>query len=208
MPLLTYTNDFAALIGQPEDWNKAQTSFNEIRAILNALDDSNFVAGSGFYTMYRTLTEAQSRSPSAATVGDYLFTQTGVAIIETGVVVGPHSFYVASADYAITGRTPKLRVRAQCHTNATAPAITLTVGLYPITASAGGSDQNVITLGSVVAGSTVAFASPGASASNQGNSGDFSLPADGHYALGVALSGTQATNASVSLAAQLQLHYV
>lgn len=41
MPLLGYTYDFAQLLNTPEDWNKAQTSFNEIRAIVNALDGSN-----------------------------------------------------------------------------------------------------------------------------------------------------------------------
>lgn len=137
-----------------------------------------------------------------------IFGVDGVLMTGGAVARAPVIFYLDDADYLETGGTLKLRLRAQLLCNATAPAITVTFGLYPITAAAGGSGVLSETIGTVVSGSTVAFATPSASSANQGNSGDFTAPADGYYAIGVVGSGTQASNSYLGLAAQLQVRTV
>lgn len=110
----------------------------------------------------------------------------------------PYLLNVAAADFAGLGTT-KMRVSAIAITG-TAPAITITLGLYPVT---GGSTQS---LGTVVSGSTVAFASPGANSNTTGNSGDFTVPSDGVYALGFVVSGTP--SAGFALQAKVEYHNV
>lgn len=119
----------------------------------------------------------------------------------------PPVIYFDDADYSVSSKTQKLRVRAQVLTNATAPAITFTVALYPVTV-AGGSDALTFTLGTAVSGSTVAIASPSASAVTQGTSGDLTIPSDGAYALGVVTSGTIANNAASLVYGYLQTRHV
>lgn len=116
-------------------------------------------------------------------------------------------FHFAKADYEVAGKTQKLRLRAQVSANATAPAVTFTPGLYPVTV-AGGVGAITFTLGTVVTGSTVAIASPSASTVTQANSGDFTIPSDGAYVLGFACSGSPAANARGLLTAQLQTRNV
>jgi hypothetical protein len=203
---LSLSNDFDQLLGQPENWSLAQENFDDILAWANGnIGDDNFLASAGMYASYRTLYVVTSTVPGGSTAGDYLLADT--ARLEGTSAVSPH-MYFDDADYAISGRTAKLRLRAQAYTNATAPTISYTVGLFPATAVAGGAGSLNTTLGTVVTGSTVAFTTPSASSMNQGNSGDFSLPADGHYALGVTLSGTSAANNVTIIAVQLQLRWV
>lgn len=93
---------------------------------------------------------------------------------------------LTAADYAVAGLTTKLNVEVTVATNSSLPAVTITAGLYPITVS-----TNNYTFGTVLAGSTVAVATPGASIfTTPANSGDFTFPANGAYGLGVIVSGT------------------
>jgi hypothetical protein len=116
--------------------------------------------------------------------------------------------YFDDADYTVGSKTTKLRLRAQVNTNATAwSSVTATFGLYPVT-FAGAADTLTITLGTVVSGSTVAIANPSASTTNQGNSGDFTIPSDGQYCIGVVTSATLTNNAAALLTAQLQTRNV
>ena len=202
---LTYT----LTAGQPENVNHVQQNFADIRTWANdgVISDDNFAATAGMYTAYRTVAEVGgSYLASALTAGDHLLVPGGLAVLEatSGSDVSAAAFYLDDADYAIAGRTLKLRLRAQLYTNATAPAITATFGLFPVSSVAGSTSATAITLGAVTAGSTVAFATPALSTANQGNSGDFAFPADGHYALGVTLSGAPAANSRTLLNAQLQ----
>lgn len=116
--------------------------------------------------------------------------------------------YLDPADYALSGLTTKYRVHAICLTDAVAPAVTFTIGLYPISAVAGGADAITMTAGAVQAGSTVAFASPAANLRSQGNSGDFTAPAAGYYALGVVISGATAANSREVIAARVEARNV
>lgn len=118
-------------------------------------------------------------------------------------------FYFDPADFTAGSRTTKLRLRVALMTNATAPAATFTVGLYPVSAVAGGTFISLTaTLGTVVAGSSVTFTTPSASTRSQGNSGDFPAPAAGFYVLGVVLSATPAGPSSEAINATLQLRQV
>lgn len=120
----------------------------------------------------------------------------------------PPMIYFDDADYTVGSLTQKLRVRAQVNTNATAwSSVTATFGLYPVT-FAGSADALTVTLGTVVSGSTVAIANPSASTTNQGNSGDLTIPSDGQYCLGVVTSATLTNNAAALLTAQLQTRNV
>ncbi len=112
--------------------------------------------------------------------------------------------YFDDADYDATSETVVMRVRAQVSNNATAwSTVTATFGLYTV-AFAGGNDAITATL-TLVSNSTVALANPGASATAQGNSGDFTIPADNQLCLGVVTSAQLTNNSSAILSAQLQI---
>lgn len=119
----------------------------------------------------------------------------------------PPMIYFDDADYTVGGLTQKLRVRCQVSANATAPAITFTFGLYPLTV-AGSNDTVTFTLGTVVPSSTQAIATPSASTITSAVNSDFTIPSDGAYALGVSTSGTIANNSAVLCSAQLQTRSV
>lgn len=116
----------------------------------------------------------------------------------------PVVFHLIAADYAVAGKTSKLSMRASCIVNGFGPAMTLTTGLYPVTAITSGSNVMGVTLGTVVAGSTVAFASPSASSINVGVSGDFNFPSDGLYAIGLVTSGTSASQSATAINSYLR----
>lgn len=132
------------------------------------------------------------------------FQTTSPAIFPAGDI----GIYFDDADYTVGSKTTKLRLRAQVSDNATAwSSVTATFGLYPVT-FAGGADALTVTLGTVVSGSTVAIANPSASTTNQDNSGDFTIPSDGFYCIGVVTSATLTNNATSLLTAQLQTRNV
>lgn len=141
--------------------------------------------------------------------GGFLAFANGNPVVSSAVIQGPPPplFYLDDADFSISNKTQKLRVRAQVLTNATAPARTFTVGLYPVTC-AGAADELTFTLGTVVPGSAVAIASPSASSVTQGNSGDFTIPSDGAFALGVTTSGAPATSSVQLIYGYLQTRHV
>lgn len=146
------------------------------------------------------------QAPQGSVAGTYAlpaFSTTG-AILAPGSNFSPNAIvYLDPAEHLGFG-TLYYRVKAIVATNATAPAITFTVGLYPVTASGGGSNTNTMTFGTVVSGSTVAFTTPSASTLNQGTSGEFVAPSAGFYALGVVLSGTSATSSATQISAMVQ----
>lgn len=113
--------------------------------------------------------------------------------------------YIDPADLVAGSRTAQFRVRAQVLCNQQAPGITFTFGLYTLTLNSGAAGQSNMYTPSLVAGSTVAFASPAASSSNVSASAAFSLPggAARTCVLGVTLSGSLSGNASTDLLAGL-----
>ncbi len=92
-----------------------------------------------------------------------------------------------------------MRLRVVVLTNATAPATTFTVGLYPITASAGGAAAVTATLDAAVA--TAAIPTPAASSRDIAVSGEVAVPSAGFYTLAVVIDTAMAASNSVLLRA-------
>jgi len=151
-------------------------------------------AGPGTFLMYGG--GAQTASSALLTVGT-----AGTASL---------AFYLDPADWAAGSRTTKLRIRTVLITNATAPGITFTTGLYPVGTWGGASGANptIATLSTVISGSTSAIASPALSTRTVVTSGDFNAPAADHYAFAVVYSGTANANANVTIVVHLQMRQV
>jgi hypothetical protein len=88
--------------------------------------------------------------------------------------------------------------------NSFAPDITVTAGLYAVagigTPAAG---EIYYTLGTVVTGSTVTFASSASTIDLDYSPADFTVPGSGTYCLGFASSGLMAVNSIIHLNVQL-----
>lgn len=158
---------------------------------------SSLKAASSYLTAqdepYRALMQAEAKSSTSGASGNkYWFTGEGateVAAISTTQSSPIYAF--AAADHALTGGTTVMRLDAM-QRNAGATTITFVLGLYPVTNAASP------TLGTVVSGSTVTFTTPSANVVHTGNSGDFTIPADGNYAIGYTVSGTPASISHLS----------
>lgn len=173
-------------------------------------------SSSDLLPVYRTIITAEATIASASGGAGHYWMNNASSLIVSGSVSGVSGpvglIHLVGADYAVSGKTTKLRVRATLITNLTAPANTITAGLYSVTASGGGANLVGVTLGgapAAIAGSTVAFASQGASTiSVASDSGQFTIPADGVHLLGVQLSAAAAANSFNSLHIALQLAHV
>lgn len=211
MSTLTYTHTLVA--GTPENVNHVQQNFVDARTVINGgLDTNNLSASAGIVdtqlaspnnSVYRTLLHAGGRIAGGATLGTYLINEGASVVADGGNQTAPVSFYFDDADYAVGGKTQKLRVRMQVYSNATAPAVNFTSSLRTFTV-AGGASVITYALGGQVTGSDVAINAPSASSVNQVSSSDFNVPADGHYVLAVGLSGTVAANNISVVRIQLQ----
>ena len=125
---------------------------------------------------------------------------TGVDTTSAAVVL-----YLVEAEYHVPGLTTRLQLRATVLTNATAPGVSYTAALYPVTGVAGGAGNINYSVGGAV-GSSVGFTTPGASSRNQNSSPDFVWPGDGYYALGVSVSGAPAANNRSIITTRLLRH--
>jgi hypothetical protein len=158
----------------------------------------------------RLIHESQSGHLSPSAVADtYHLSLSHTEVTDAGDIDGKNisTFRWEASDYAITGLTTKMFIRAQCLVNATAPTNTFTVGLYPQTA-AGAANALVVEDGTIVANSTVAFAAPSASTIAEGDTGNITIPSDGQFGLYVVLDDTMASNSSVRIAAQVYVRWV
>ena len=165
----------------------------------------------GVDSRYRTVAQNSLRALSANLTGAGVFAATtaGTLAVETLANGGWQYVYIDPDDLAVSGRTTKLRLAAACGVQDNAPAITLTVGLYPVGTPSGGTNVFDANLGAVVTGTTIAFATPAAnSASAQSYTTDIALPAEGWYALGVAASGAMAANSVVIMPTRVEVRNV
>jgi len=187
------------------------TALNASQA--NLVTTVNDLAG-----QYKTLLTTTAGITAGETAATKILSPTDVdleQIYESGndIIAGTRfrafvpMIYFDDADATATSLIQKLRLRAQVNTNNASPTITFTFGLYPVT-FAGGTDTFTVTLGTVVSGSTVAIASPAATSTTSANSGDFTIPSDGQYALGLVTSATMTTASAALLTAQLQTRSV
>ncbi len=178
------------------------SSVGSSEVVDGSLTDSDLASPNN--SAYRTMAQGTGVYESEKE-GTRYFLQNGtlqtISLLLGGIAI---LFYFAKADYEVAGKTQKLRMRAQQITSEAGPGTTLTVGMYPVTAVGAG----LLTLGSVITGSTVAFASTAAKTLAQGNSGDFAIPSDGYYIFGVTNSGKTATSSQQTLSFQLQTHSV
>ena len=210
----------ALTAGQPENINDVVTRFTEVATVVNALDTNNYTNASVTDTdltspnnsAYKTISQASFKTHGASGAITGYPHQGGLAAFgtnQTATEAIVPILYLDDADYTVASKTTRLRVRAQCLVNDFGPAITITWGLYPITAVGSGGIGNQIRLtnGTVLTGSTIAFASPAANSLGQSNSGDFAFPADGHYILGAVLSGAPNASSMTYNTAQLQIRH-
>ena len=145
----------------------------------------------------------------------FMMTYSGNSLIATtsnnAVQFGPALIYISSADYpSVNGLVPKLRIRASVSVNDAAPGANFTFGLYSITtpAASGGAGLRAWTIGTVVTGSNGAtVTAPAADSQNTLVGSDFTLPADGWYAICILTAGTIASSSFVHCMADLQITY-
>lgn len=181
----------------------------QFEGMNNKLNSSNLLEDTGLASpnnsAYRTIfSGGPNQQNGTVAASTRYFVATEKEIEATATNGRALLFYFAKADYEVAGKTQKLRLRAQTITGTTAPAVTYTFGLYPLSSVSGGT----FTVGSVASGSTVAFATPSGNTLNQANSGDFTIPADGYYAVGIVISGSTAAGSANGFSFQLQTRSV
>ena len=203
----TFTNGVGNLIDAPQ----VNADFDTLYTLVNGnLQAVNLKAGDGLFDSYRDVASAEGYAQGGATAADSWWSVAGPPIPESvDALAGARGILrFALADYAVVGKTMKLRMQSVALVNAVAPGMTFTPALFPITSVTGGGGTTLrlnITLGPAVAGSGVAITTPAANSVNAVASGDFTPPADGNYLIGVTLSGSPAANSIVSVGSRLQI---
>jgi hypothetical protein len=119
-----------------------------------------------------------------------------------GASGGKAAFYFDPAEFAISGYTTKLKLRLTVLTNDVAPTSTFTASLVPITSPSGAAATVAVTAGTIVAGSSAELVAPAATSTNVDDSGDFTAPAAGYYALQIV---TSVANMAASSAAAVRV---
>lgn len=128
---------------------------------------------------------------------------SGAAIAAAGNTKITDIIDLNSADYAVAGKTTRLRVRGQVACNATAPGINFTIGLSTLTV-AGAADNLAFTTAAAV-GVNASVTTPAASTITRAAGTDFDFPANGAYCLFAFTSAAIANNSLVQISAQLQV---
>lgn len=187
------------------------------KAAKTYVDTQAFTVAGGYATadtnmlaVYRNLLDRH------AWLGDGDAASTRLAIPGTGQAKASGDanatqaiIYIDSADWSISGKTTKLNLQAMCNTNATSlGTITFICRMYAVSAVAGGADTSSLTIGSAVSGSSVTFTNPSTSTSTTSTSGDFNLPANGIYALGINNDATPATDSRATFNLVLRIRHV
>lgn len=166
------------------------------------------------FAKYSTITwGGMSGAGSALAAAGNVFIMTGGPTVVAGNAfalvgaanTGAYAFYLDPLDL----RTTLYNIRWGCLVNATAPTISVTCGLYPVATFGGaaGSNPTVATVGTVTAGSTVTFTTPGATSNTVTSSSAFSLTA-GWYCFAFTASGVGAANSALTLSAHLRAKQV
>jgi hypothetical protein len=197
-----------------------QGPFVDLKAFINGgvLDEANVPNLSAAFTTYKTIAWGGSTTPGTSfAIASFIMPGGPSATAATGIALpggantGSWAFYLDPTEWAANTRTTKLRTRWGCITNAVAPGISFTCGLFPVATFGGASGANpmIASIGAVLTGSTVTFTTP--SASNGGAtqaSTDFNAPAAGWYCFGVGASGVGAANSTITLTVTLMMRQV
>jgi hypothetical protein len=117
------------------------------------------------------------------------------------------AFNLDPADFAVSGKTAKLRLAVAAYTNATASTSTFDLNLIPVTALAGGAGVTTVTFGTPVS-PTLTLTTPAASTMFREESDLVDFPVAGNYAIGLVITGAMAAGSSISITATLQVTYV
>ena len=157
---------------------------------------------------YRTIAECFTLVTGVASGATYVPNMGALLNTGTGMGAGNGPFLVSirNADFAVSGLTAKLRLHVAMGVNGIAPGVNFTWGLYPMTFG-GGSASVAVVAGTVVSGSSVTRNTPAANTGYQDVSGDFSLPSDGLYFMGLTASGSMNASSAIAAAVRLQVHH-
>lgn len=152
-------------------------------------------------SVYRTIRPSDGRATTAAASGSKYFLISSAADVSGpgAASSGLQIFTYIPSDYIIPFLTTKFNLKVLCY-DSTAASVTVTVGLYPVNTGAN------LSLGTVVSGSTVAIETSGSNALTPKNSGDFTPPAEGNYAIGYIVSGTPL--GGINMSTLLQVHNI
>lgn len=136
---------------------------------------------------------------------------SGTAVVSGGSTsTGPQLWVPpVSGDVAVVGKTTRMRIRVSWLTNATAPAVNVSWGLFPITVASGGASFFTVTLGAAVI--TATQNAPGAGTGNEAKSASadmFSTVSSGTpYAVGVSANGTMNANSMITAKIQIEMRH-
>jgi hypothetical protein len=214
--LISLFNSTGGLTSGAIDEASVATALNLLAALTDGALAANTVTdgklASPNNSVYKTLLSSSASVSNAATANTYLMMgDSGKYINGASLAFAVDSVgqfpvkALNAADYAVAGKTAKLRVRATCMANGTAPGITLTPALYLVTPSGTANNLN-LTLSAAVG--AVAFATPAANSTTLSVSADFDFPATGAYGFGLLTSGTIAANSIANVWAELQTRNV
>jgi hypothetical protein len=157
-------------------------------------------------TPYKTVSEANGFVNGGTVSGTYLI-GSGAVLDSANGAQNARLLSFLTADFAVSGLTAKFRMRGIAYSNPTSAAASFTLGLYPVAGIGGSPGQMSITLGAVVAGSTVSFGLPATSTATPAVGSDFALPTQGVYAFGVVVGSTTNANSLVGLYSRLEVHH-
>lgn len=114
-----------------------------------------------------------------------------------------------AANYAVAGKTTKMRLMTSVGVNTVAPAANVSFGLSPVTAVGGGSSNQSATFsGTFVTGSGITINTPTVSTRYTSPSADFDIPADGYYTFAITNSVTTAAGTRMVFTFELQIRHV
>jgi hypothetical protein len=205
---------------------KIQTALSQLVATINALDTANLSPSAGIVdgqfasptsAVWRTVSETDvllNASFVALTTGVYWCPRqenSGIQLSGAGATSSAEGLWVppVAGDVAVAGKTTRLRLRVGYVTNATAPGVAITWGLYPVTT--GGATPNIAyTLGTVISGSTAVATAPGGSGAGEAKSAGFdlsALAAGAGYIIGFTGSGTQNASSVVHSRVYLEMRH-
>jgi hypothetical protein len=188
---------------------KIRTALQELQSILTgSVDDSNLASPSG--EVWRPVFGAgPSWVPGGQSAGSY-FLRNGQfiiavgasALMDVGIWIPP-----SASDVDVAGKEARIRLASSAVVNATAPGTTLTVGLRPITAVAGGTSLMTFTVGAALL--TCTYTTPAAGSRTRVDSAAVALASltAGAYAIGVVTAGALAANSVIAFTAQLEMQH-
>lgn len=185
----------------------ANLAITGAKIAANAVDVTKLATGldpSPAYTTYKLLKNASGSIGASAAAIIYAMSESApAASAMVSERTGP--FWFDPADYAVAGRTVKLRFIWTIVNGANAPATTFTTGLAGPLGWSGGLASNFNTY---IAGSGTTFTTPAAGSTTTTVTSDITAPVAGLYALGFTTNVTAAANAATVLRATIQYRQV